>query len=53
LPGTIAPSENRMTSVGSSAPRFGSISRREKVESTAGASSRSASARVNAAAPMS
>ena len=33
-----------MTSVGSSAPRLGSISRREKVESTAGAPSRSASA---------
>ena len=44
LPGTIAPSEMRMTSVGSSAPQFGSISRREKVESTAGAFSRAARA---------
>ncbi len=37
LPGTMAPSESFITSVGSSAPRLGSISSRENRVSTAGA----------------
>ena len=40
LPGTTAPSDSRMIRVGSSSPRLGSISRREKVDSTAGTPSR-------------
>ena len=53
LPGTTAPSESLITSVGSSSPRFGSISSRENVLSTAGAPSASAMRRVTIAAPMS
>ena len=50
-PGTYC--EPRMTSVGSSAPRLGSISRRENVDSTAGAPSERARRRASQAAPMS
>ena len=51
LPGTSAPSEICMMSVGSSSPRLASISSRENIASTAGALSRRARFAVTAAAP--
>jgi hypothetical protein len=53
LPGTTAPSDSCMISVGSFSPRLGSISNREKQLNTAGTPSAAASLQVTASTPMS